>query len=124
MLPICVAAAGMVLTPIHTVRTHGVVMAANIDMPEQLEQWGCDEVLWNRIPKGAVRDMARFAEEGKEDLAKARMSTMREILTFQDAEPEATWEDAVATWEKDEQEKLDAKVKAEKEAKQEEKEAS
>ena len=48
-------------------------------MPDKLAEWGCDAALWSRIPNGAVRDMARFARDGKEGLARKRIETMKTL---------------------------------------------
>ena len=75
-------------------------------MPAELTDFGCDETLWKGLPLGAHRDLARFVETGKPDLAKARVESMkfvREYLNpdYLDAEwDEASWNEAVQTSEK------------------------
>ena len=75
-------------------------------MPDGLEAWGCDDLLWTQIPPGAKRDLTRFARDGVEDLARNRLQTMREVVAFVDAADDAPWEKgpwdtAVITWEAD-----------------------
>ena len=75
-------------------------------MPGGLEAWGCDDLLWTQIPPGARRDLTRFARDGEEQLARNRLQTMREVISFVDAADDAPWEKgpwdtAVITWEAD-----------------------
>ena len=72
-------------------------------MPDGLEAWGCDDLLWTQIPPGAKRDLTRFARDGVEELARNRLQTMREVISFVDAADDAPWEKgpwdtAVITW--------------------------
>ena len=93
-------------------------------MPDGLEAWGCDDLLWTQIPPGAKRDLTRFARDGVEDLARNRLQTMREVVSFVDAADDAPWEKgpwdtAVITWEADQahqEAEAKAKAKAEKAA--------
>eukprot|EP00548_Thalassiothrix_antarctica_P007863 CAMPEP_0194136884 /NCGR_PEP_ID=MMETSP0152-20130528/6833_1 /TAXON_ID=1049557 /ORGANISM="Thalassiothrix antarctica, Strain L6-D1" /LENGTH=143 /DNA_ID=CAMNT_0038833687 /DNA_START=236 /DNA_END=667 /DNA_ORIENTATION=- len=93
-------------------------------MPEQLSDWGCDKALWDAVPHGAKRDLRRYLRTGKEDLARNRMATMREIGTFVKAEPGAiwegkTWHKGVMEWEADNLAAIEAenaRIKAEKKA--------
>ena len=90
----------------HSVRTRGAFLMARADMPEQLAEWGCDVTLWSAMPPGACRDLARFAATNKEELAKQRLETMREIMTVSNFEQQVftedswpSWNKAVSTWE-------------------------
>ena len=80
-------------------------------VPEELVAWGCDAALWNRMPAGCHRDLRRFARDSIEDLARNRIATMREISGIAHGiEPSAmweraTWDKAVAVWEKEEERK-------------------
>ena len=86
-------------------------------MPDQVAKWGCDATFWERIPKGARKDIRRYARDGKEDLARARIATMREIAAFADTlEPTATWSQAVSAWEEAEEARLAEEAKAAKAA--------
>ena len=93
-------------------------------MPDGLEAWGCDDLLWTQIPPGAKRDLTRFARDGVEDLARNRLQTMREVVSFVDAADDAPWEKgpwdtAVITWEADQahqEAEAKARAKAEKAA--------
>ena len=93
-------------------------------MPDGLEAWGCDDLLWTQIPPGARRDLTRFARDGVEDLARNRLQTMREVVGFVDAADDAPWEKgpwdtAVITWEADQahqEAEAKARAKAEKAA--------
>ena len=93
-------------------------------MPEGLAAWGCDDLLWSQIPPGAKRDLTRFARDGVEDLARNRLQTMREVVSFVDAADDAPWEKgpwdtAVITWEADQahqEAEAKARAKAEKAA--------
>ena len=86
-------------------------------MPDQMAKWGCDATFWERIPKGARKDIRRYARDGKEDLARARIATMREIAAFADTlEPTATWSQAVSAWEEAEEARLAEEAKAAKAA--------
>eukprot|EP00587_Corethron_hystrix_P011770 CAMPEP_0113323072 /NCGR_PEP_ID=MMETSP0010_2-20120614/16040_1 /TAXON_ID=216773 ORGANISM="Corethron hystrix, Strain 308" /NCGR_SAMPLE_ID=MMETSP0010_2 /ASSEMBLY_ACC=CAM_ASM_000155 /LENGTH=116 /DNA_ID=CAMNT_0000181807 /DNA_START=104 /DNA_END=454 /DNA_ORIENTATION=+ /assembly_acc=CAM_ASM_000155 len=90
-------------------------------MPEQMSELGCDNVLWDSIPMGAQRDIKRFLGTGKEDLARRRIATMKEILQFADEPPNGTfdrakWDQTMSSWEANETKKLEmakAKAKAE-----------
>ena len=91
-------------------------------MPDGLEAWGCDDVLWTQIPPGAKRDLTRFARDGVEDLARNRLQTMREVISFVDAADDAPWEKgpwdtAVITWEADQAHQEAERKAAEKAAK-------
>ena len=62
-------------------RTRGIVMMAdNWVMPEQFAEWGCDTDLWIGMPMGAHRDLTRSAKDDKEELARHRITTMRDIF--------------------------------------------
>ena len=99
-------------------------LAPVASMPDGLEAWGCDDLLWSQIPPGAKRDLTRFARDGVEDLARNRLQTMREVISFVDAADDAPWEKgpwdtAVITWEADQahqEAEAKAKAKAEKAA--------
>ena len=123
LAPLLVAAAGLVLQPAPIMRARGASMVV-VDMPEQLSDWECDATLWNRLPPGARRDLTRFALSGKEELARRRITTMREIAGIaQELEPSDTWEKdswykAVTTWEENEAAKEAAAKAAAKAAKQ------
>merc|ERR1719247_982165 len=85
-------------------------------LPEGLAAWGCDDLLWSQIPFGAKRDLIRFAREGKEELGRSRLQTMREVVGFVDAADDAPWEKgpwdtAVIAWEAD-QARQEAEAKA------------
>lgn len=54
------------------------------DMPEQLAEWGMESALWNLIPKGAIRDLRRFALDDKEEMGRNRIATMKEIAAVLD----------------------------------------
>ena len=87
----------------HLARQKNTLVAS---MPDGLEAWGCDDVLWTQIPPGARRDLTRFARVGEEQLARNRLQTMREVISFVDAAADAPWEKApwdtaVITWEAD-----------------------
>ena len=91
-------------------------------MPDGLEAWGCDDVLWTQIPPGARRDLTRFARVGEEQLARNRLQTMREVISFVDAAADAPWEKApwdtaVITWEADQAHQEAERKAAEKAAK-------
>ena len=91
-------------------------------MPDGLEAWGCDDVLWTQIPPGAKRDLTRFARDGEEQLARNRLQTMREVISFVDAADDAPWEKgpwdtAVITWEADQAHQEAERKAAEKAAK-------
>ena len=47
----------------HLARQKNTLVAS---MPDGLEAWGCDDVLWTQIPPGARRDLTRFARVGEE----------------------------------------------------------
>ena len=75
-------------------------------MPGCLAQWAsCDEKLWSVMPPGARRDLTRFARDGKDDLARRRIATIREIAELAyDLDADAVWdrkawEQAVTAWE-------------------------
>jgi hypothetical protein len=53
-------------------RPDNVATAGVAPMPEQMVEWGCDAELWGRMPAGAHRDLARFARDGIEHLARNR----------------------------------------------------
>ena len=53
-------------------RPDNVATAGVAPMPEQMVAWGCDAELWGRMPAGAHRDLARFARDGIEHLARNR----------------------------------------------------
>ena len=99
-------------------------LAPVASMPDGLEAWGCDDLLWSQIPPGAKRDLTRFARDGVEDLARNRLQTMREVVSFVDAADDAPWEKgpwdtAVITWEADQahqEAEAKARAKAEKAA--------
>ena len=80
--------------------------------PEKLlAEWGCDDALMVGIPMGAKRDLMRFATTGKEELAKNRIRTMKEIAEIAGMAPGATWEKSswdkgVSAWEAAEAERL------------------
>ena len=80
--------------------------------PEKLlAEWGCDDALMVGIPMGAKRDLMRFATTGKEELAKNRIRTMKEIAEMAGMAPGATWEKSswdkgVSAWEAAEAERL------------------
>ena len=87
----------------HLARQKNTLVAS---MPDGLEAWGCDDLLWTQIPPGARRDLTRFARDGEEQLARNRLQTMREVISFVDAADDAPWEKgpwdtAVITWEAD-----------------------
>ena len=105
----------------HLARQKSTLVAS---MPDGLEAWGCDDLLWSQIPPGAKRDLTRFARDGVEDLARNRLQTMREVVSFVDAADDAPWEKgpwdtAVITWEADQahqEAEAKARAKAEKAA--------
>ena len=70
----------------HLARQKNTLVAS---MPDGLEAWGCDDLLWTQIPPGAKRDLTRFARDGVEDLARNRLQTMREVVAFVDAADDA-----------------------------------
>ena len=118
MLALLVTTTALVLQPAHHVRTRGAYMMTVAEMPEQLADWGCDAKLWEGMPPGARRDLGRFVRDGKEDVARKRITTMREIAEFTAAcEPGTTDEEARGLWEAAEAAKEVARVKAEKAAK-------
>ena len=91
-------------------------------MPDGLEAWGCDDLLWTQIPPGAQRDLTPFARDGEEQLARNRLQTMREVIGFVDAADDAPWEKgpwdtAVITWEADQAHQEAERKAAEKAAK-------
>ena len=97
-------------------------LAPVASMPDGLEAWGCDDVLWTQIPPGARRDLTRFARVGEEQLARNRLQTMREVISFVDAAADAPWEKApwdtaVITWEADQAHQEAERKAAEKAAK-------
>ena len=103
----------------HLARQKNTLVAS---MPDGLEAWGCDDVLWTQIPPGARRDLTRFARVGEEQLARNRLQTMREVISFVDAAADAPWEKApwdtaVITWEADQAHQEAERKAAEKAAK-------
>eukprot|EP00966_Prymnesium_polylepis_P173643 4016622-Prymnesium_polylepis.5 len=55
-----------------------------MSVPEQLVDLGCDAAFWDVLPKGGVAgaricSAKRFVREGKEEMARNRIATMREI---------------------------------------------
>merc|ERR1719506_1174536 len=89
---------------------------ADKSAPEGLAAWGCDDMLWAQMPLGAKRELTRFARDGKEELARNRLQTMREVVGFVDAADDAPWEKgpwdtAVIAWEAD-QARQEAEAKA------------
>ena len=79
---------------------------------------GAATKLWEGMPPGARRDLGRFLRDGKEDVARKRITTMREIADFTaTCEPGTTDEEARGLWEAAEAAKEVARVKAEKAAK-------
>ena len=52
-------------------------------MPQELVEWSdCDETLWNEFPPGAKKDLLRFVASDLQDLATARVESMRSYLEF------------------------------------------
>ena len=103
----------------HLARQKNTLVAS---MPDGLEAWGCDDLLWTQIPPGAQRDLTRFARDGEEQLARNRLQTMREVIGFVDAADDAPWEKgpwdtAVITWEADQAHQEAERKAAEKAAK-------
>ena len=103
----------------HLARQKNTLVAS---MPDGLEAWGCDDLLWTQIPPGARRDLTRFARDGEEQLARNRLQTMREVISFVDAAADAPWEKApwdtaVITWEADQAHQEAERKAAEKAAK-------
>ena len=73
-------------------------------------------------PARRERDLTRFARDGVEDLARNRLQTMREVISFVDAADDAPWEKgpwdtAVITWEADQAHQEAERKAAEKAAK-------
>jgi len=126
---LCPAHGFLLPRPIHTLSA----LAVADEMPEQLAILGCDAALWDFLPWGAHRDLRRFVSTGKEDLARRRFATLREIVQFADG-PGVTWDQAVVAWETNNAEKLAvakaqakadmmARAKAKREAEEAEKKA-
>ena len=96
------------------------------ELPDQLADWGCDTTLWNVLPPGACRDLTRYSLTGKEEMARRRVNTMREIAEVAYGEglakagaswEEEIWNSVVSSWEAAEAAKEAAAVKAAKDAK-------
>lgn len=90
-------------------------------MPQALTEMGYDLELWNKMPPGAQRDLGRFCRTGKDDLARNRVETMKDILPFVKTPEDGlwevkAWEKGVSAWEANEEAERDAviaKAKAE-----------
>jgi len=84
MLALTTAGCGLVLNAVPTVRGMAYMTAAQCDIPEQISEWGCDVKLWDVMPRGGRRDLERYARDGKEELARSRIVTLREVAALAD----------------------------------------
>lgn len=114
---------------VHTRSSAFVTTVVAYGMPERLSEWGCDSTLWDGMPPGSHMDLERYVLTEKEELAKNRIATLRDIISFVErvdgVEPGAVWEQVkwdkgVRAWETDAMEKSvaeAARAKAEKKEK-------
>ena len=89
--------------------------AEAMEMPEALPDMGCDIELWNKMPPGAQRDLGRFCRTGKDDLARNRVETMKDILPFVKTPEDGlwemkAWEKGVSAWEANEEAEREAAI--------------
>ena len=107
MLPIVIAAAGLVLHPLapaahpsayirnaerHVTHPRATICmverrASNAEvvaeMPKKLADWGCDEALWDGLRSKGRKDLKKLAKNGKEQLARDRIEKLRKDIASQ-----------------------------------------